>query len=225
MDQLQLGVVVPNGDQSTLEVTWADNPHDGGSAVTGYYVQQNSGYESSILEPGVLVAFGVNSHVFTNLLAGVNYKFRITAFNLLKDNNTFLPDDYLRFSDPVEFYVANLPDQITVFTQPTVDYITGTVNLNWDAPLNNGSPITQYILQRDVGIGVFFTIWEGQETSYRNTGLMPGQTYMYRIKAVNIIGEGPFSGVLTTTASAIPGKITSQEILLQSQTSLTIGWS
>jgi hypothetical protein len=33
MDQLARGVVVPNGDQSTLEVTWNDNPFNGGLAV------------------------------------------------------------------------------------------------------------------------------------------------------------------------------------------------
>ena len=54
---------------------------------------------------------------------------------------------------------------------------------------------------------------------------MPGQTYMYRIKAVNAIGDGPFSDILTTTASAVPGKITSVLIALQSQTSLSIKWS
>lgn len=157
-----------------MEVTWADNPYDGGSVVLGYYLQRNYGYKSSIAEPGVLIPFGQNSYTFTDLLVGVNYKFRIAAFNVLKDANTFLPDDYLHFSDPVEFFVANLPGQVTVFIQPTVDYITGTVSLRWDPPANNGDPIRKYILQRDVGVGVFFTIWEGQETSYRNTGLMPG---------------------------------------------------
>jgi len=53
---------------------------------------------------------------------------------------------------------------------------------------------------------------------------MPGQTYLYRVKAVNIIGDGVFSDIIATTASAIPGKITSLSILLESQTSLQIGW-
>ena len=37
---------------------------------------------------------------------------------------------------------------------------------------------------------------------------MPGWSYNYRVQAVNIIGSGHFSSVLTTTASAIPGIIT-----------------
>jgi hypothetical protein len=188
-------------------------------------VQANLGYNSSIIEPGVQLAFGTNSYVFTGLLAGVNYRFRIASFNLLMTDNMFLPDDYLHFSDPVEFYVANEPSQITVFFQPTVDYISGTVSLQWNSPLNNGSPITKYTLQRDVGVGVFFTIWEGQETTYRDVDLLPGQTYLYRIKASNVIGDGLFSNILTTTASSIPGKITSLSIGLQSKTSLTINWS
>ena len=144
----------------------------------------------------------------------MNYSFRIAAYNLLKDQNTFLPDDYLLFSDPIEFFVANLPSKVNGFIQPTTDYITGTVFLVWNPPQNNGSKILKYILQRDVGSGVFFTIWEGPEPFYRNSDLLPGWTYLYRVKAVNIIGEGLFSDILTTTASAIPGKITTVKILL-----------
>lgn len=131
MDPLTLGVVVPNGDQSTLEIRWSNNAFTGGSAVTGYYLQRNSGYKSSLIQPGELIPFGVNSFVFTDLLEGVIYKFRIASFNILKDTNTFLPDDFLHFSEPVEFFVANLPSKITGFTQPTTGYITGTVSLVW----------------------------------------------------------------------------------------------
>jgi len=79
--------------------------------------------------PGELISFGTRSHIFTGLLEGVNYKFKIAAFNILKDANTFLPDDVLLFSDPVEFIVANLPSKIIAFSQPTTDYVTGTVKL------------------------------------------------------------------------------------------------
>ena len=43
--------------------------------------------------PGELISFGTKSYIFTGLLEGVNYKFRIAAFNVLKDTNTFLPND------------------------------------------------------------------------------------------------------------------------------------
>lgn len=49
MDDLELGVVTPNGDQSTLEVKWANNLYTGGSAVLGYYLQRNGGYRSSMI--------------------------------------------------------------------------------------------------------------------------------------------------------------------------------
>ena len=61
--------------------------------MLGYYLQRSSGYQSSIVEPGVLIPFGINSYVFEDLLEGVNYKFRIASFNVLKDANSFLPDD------------------------------------------------------------------------------------------------------------------------------------
>ena len=74
-------------------VKWPDQLFNGGSAVLGYYLQRNGGYSSSMILPGELISFGTKSYIFTGLLEGVNYKFRIAAFNVLKDTNTFLPND------------------------------------------------------------------------------------------------------------------------------------
>ena len=109
MDDLVRGVVVPNGSSSTIEVTWENNMYDGGSAVLGYHLQHNSGYLSSLIEPGVDIPYGTNSYVLTNLVAGANYSFRIAAYNLLEADNSFA-DDELLFSDPISVIAANEPE-------------------------------------------------------------------------------------------------------------------
>lgn len=214
---------MPDGSASTIEVTWADNPFSGGSAVLGYHLQHNSGYSSSFIEPGVDIAHGTNTYTLTGLLAGATYAFRIAAYNVLEAANTF-PDDALNFSDPVYVIAANEPTQITVFEQPTTDYESGTVRLSWEAPNNSGSEILRYIVTRDVGSGVHYVVYEGIDLNYTDTELQPGETYLYKVRAENARGEGPESAVLTTTASQIPGKIDSVSIKLQSRTALTIEW-
>ena len=124
MDPVVRGTVTPAGSSSSIEVTWSDNPYDGGSPVLGYYLQHNNGYESSFVEPGTQIAFGVNSYTVTDLLEGVTYKFRIAAYNILEAANSF-PVDELNFSEAMSTAAANEPDQITVFRQSTVDYVSG----------------------------------------------------------------------------------------------------
>lgn len=123
------------------------------------------------------------------------------------------------------FIVANVPSKVSVFSQSTKDYESGKVKLIWTQSDNNGSPITSYLVQRDVGSGVFFKVYEGVSPQFTDSGLEAGQNYNYKVRANNVVGSGQFSEVLTAIAGSIPLKITTQKILLQSLTSLTIGWT
>jgi hypothetical protein len=91
-------------------VQWVEPDENGGSPLTGYYVQRNSGYGTAYLEPGTWVAApGASSYTFTNLVAGAIYQFRITAVNTIYTTNRFLPDDILNFSDVTSHIVALVP--------------------------------------------------------------------------------------------------------------------
>jgi len=63
---------------------------------------------------------------------------------------------------------------VTSFSQMIVEYETGKIKMVWTAPQSNGSPITAYVLQRDVGSGVFFNIYTGVQPSYNDSGLLAG---------------------------------------------------
>lgn len=89
------------------------------------------------------------------MIAGATYQFKIAAFNLLEATNPQF-DDQLNFSDPVSFVIANAPEAISDLQQSTVAYEVGKVKLVWSEPESNGSPITAYLVTRDVGSGVFF---------------------------------------------------------------------
>lgn len=84
--------------------------------------------------------------------------------------------------------------------------------------------ILYYVVTRDVGSGVFFKVYQGLDTRFTDSGLQIGSTYRYKVKAYNLIGFGLESSIVTAIAGSLPNQISTQRIVLQSQTNLTIGW-
>lgn len=117
----------------------------------------------------------------------MTYNFRIAAYNVLEAQNSF-SGDILNFSKTTQIIAANAPDKITVFRQSLSGYKSGTVNLEWNAPENNGSEVIAYILTRDVGNGVFYVIYEGNDNFYRDIDLVAGETYIYKVASKNAFG-------------------------------------
>ena len=104
-------------------------------------------------------------------------------------------------------YVDNLA---TSWTQPTVPTApqsvsaaagNGQVVLNWAAPASNGgSPITGYTIYQGTTSGseaLLATI--GNVLTYTGTGLTNGQTYYFKVAAVNIMGTGTNSTEVNAT--------------------------
>jgi hypothetical protein len=77
------------------------------------------------------------------------------------------------------------------------------VSLSWNAPADNGSPITDYVVQyRPSGSGSFTTFADGTSTTTATvvTGLTNGVAYEFRVAAINGNGTSAYSA----TASATP---------------------
>ena len=66
------------------------------------------------------------------------------------------------------------------------------VVLAWTAPADNGgSAITNYNVYRSTTeTGTYSLIASPTDTTYTDTGLTNGQTYWYKVGAVNVVGEG-----------------------------------
>ncbi|HEX8970788.1 PKD domain-containing protein [Oryzihumus sp.] len=93
---------------------------------------------------------------------------------------------------------------------------SGQVSLSWTAPSSNGGVnITSYRVYRGTTSGGETLLTSGgcsglgAVTSCTDTGLTNGQTYYYKVSAVNSIGEGAQS----TEASATPSSCTSGQLL------------
>ena len=89
----------------------------------------------------------------------------------------------------------------------TVDAFTpAQVDLSWTAATDNVG-VTQYLIERAVGVGsvAFNQIFATTILIYSDIGLAVGETYKYRVRAVDAAGNrGPFSNVVEVTTEAPP---------------------
>jgi predicted phage tail protein len=101
----------------------------------------------------------------------------------------------------------------TVPAAPTIGAATGgnaSATVRWTAPVSNGgSAITGYQVEVRVN-GVAqgaARVAPASVTSLEVTGLTNGTAYTFRVRALNAVGQGVFSGVSNTVtpATVVPG--------------------
>lgn len=217
--------VTVNTNDADIQISWTDldSDIDGGSPVLGYYVQINSGFNTDFIEPGTQIVLPATlTNIFTGLTKGATYKFRVAAYNEIYTTNALGSE--LNFSPELSVVAAIAPDQVTTFYQKS-SYVNGQITLVWEAPETNGSPITNYKLYKDNGLGVYYKIYSGLKTEYTDSGLSSGGSYTYMIRAVNKAGSSIDSDPLVGIAGALPSPPTDLTIDLQSSTTLTFSWS
>jgi titin len=205
MDPVRQVSVTANGILSSITLEWTAAQYDGGLSVQGYYLQMNAGYGTDLLDTLYQVTSGTQ-YTFNNLIAGVTYEFRISAFNILEAENKQF-DEALNFSGKVSFVIANEPDQITDVAQRITEYEVGKIKLEWSPPNDNGSPILEYIVTRDVGYGVYFEIGKSNESAYTDMNLESGKTYNYKVKSLNVIGLSIESDIVSGIAGQLSDQI------------------
>ena len=106
-------------------------------------------------------------------------------------------------------YSLTLPADITPPTAPatlTASPISGTqFTLSWPAATDNLG-VTGYQVERCQGVGcTTFALIASPTTSYRDTGLTPGTSYSYRVRAQDATGNlSPYSPIITATTGGAP---------------------
>jgi fibronectin type 3 domain-containing protein len=97
-------------------------------------------------------------------------------------------------------------DEPTAPGPPTLTSATagsGGIGLIWTAPASDGgSALTGFRVYRSTGNGAPTLLADlGRVDSYPDAGTTAGTTYRYQVSAVNAVGEGPLSNVLSATAT------------------------
>jgi fibronectin type 3 domain-containing protein len=165
-------------DGDAVVLTWVAPSSSGSSAVTNYRVYRGntSGALTMLTELG-----NVLTYQDEDVLVGATYYYKVTAVNGQGEGP---------FSNEVSVMVGSGPSAPRDL-QATAG--NGTVTLTWDAPEDDGGwEITGYKVYRGTAAGAeTLLITLGDVTSYTDSSVVNGQTYYYRVSAVNDLGEGP----------------------------------
>ncbi|MFO0955449.1 MAG: fibronectin type III domain-containing protein [Candidatus Saccharibacteria bacterium] len=214
---------------TSIDLTWDAPSSDGGSAITDYVVQyklsSNAGWTA--FTDGISSSTGAS---VSGLTDSTNYDLRVAAVNVAGQGPwatiTNIPTGTLLPTAP-----RNLVATPYQYTHPQIGpTIYALPNLSWQPPIT-GSPFTDYVVeyrltgetnwreysdgtsasnQLDFDFGFSnFDFLDSNNNSPEQTALidellqamMLGQSYEFRVAAVNSNGQGPFSDPANFTPS------------------------
>ena len=184
-------ILIP-GDAS-VQLLWT-KPFSGGTPITDYIIEHRAG------TTGTWTTFNdgtstTTSATVTGLTNGTEYYFRVSAANIVGTG------------DP-SVLASDIPrPRPGAPTGLTATLGNNMVSLSWTAPAGvNGIGITQNIVEYRPANGQWKSVFlEDVTTTYTVTGLTNGTVYQFRVSALNNIGIGPASNVVSATPSEPPG--------------------
>ncbi|VVC89475.1 unnamed protein product [Leptidea sinapis] len=180
----------PGGPLKVTDVTkngcklaWKKPEDDGGKPVTGYVVEKLN------KATGRWVPVGKTDDTemeIKGLQEGEEYEFRVRAINDEGESEPLKTDHSIVAKNPYD-----IPGKPSV---PTIeDWDVDRVDLKWEAPKNNGgAPITGYVIEKKDKFGTWqeALVTTTPECKARVPDLKEGNTYQFRVRAVNKAGPG-----------------------------------
>ena len=167
-----------------VDLIWTAPASNGGQSITGYEYEQGGS--------GTWISTGGTATTYTvfNLTNGQPYRFRVRALNSVGAGAASAASPNVT--------PATEPDAPTDLTATVDDQ---RVDLIWTAPASNGgATILRYEYELD--FSGTWTSTGGTATSHTVTGLTNGQSYDFRVRAVNRVGAGLASGSQSATPTA-----------------------
>jgi hypothetical protein len=179
------------GVMTQVTVTWTAPASDGGAAITSYkaYAVQDTSKNCTT----------VNGTTLTCNISGLSpttsYSFKVLATN--STGNGPLSGESSLLVPPT---VPAAPPAISGLAGAAI----GSITVFWNAPNNGGSPITAYkvVTVQDTTKSCGWTTGELFCTVH---GLTGGQAYTFQVRAINAVGEGPWSAVSAPVVAPTEG--------------------
>ncbi|XP_042346235.1 myomesin-3 [Plectropomus leopardus] len=190
--------------ESEMVVGWRAPAKNGGDPVRGYYLDQREKDMETWREVNVKPVEERQLKV-GNLTNGNFYQFRVFAANMAGVGKP---------SEPSEAFLCEkwtMPEPGPPYDAEVREVRNDSLVLLWAAPLYEGrGPVTGYLLE--VSQGDQSDDWTAlndkpiSDTHYKVSGLQTGQTYRFRVLAVNEAGVGcPSLPTEPVTAQTRPG--------------------
>ena len=180
-------VAVLSRSTDFIGLTWRPPAKDGGAAVVGYEVTDESGRVAQVMSPFVF---------FGGYAADTEHTFVLRAINSVG------PGEAVTFTARTSTDPTPAPDVPTAPRDPTVVSTTkSSIALTWREPESDGgTPITGYSVNYGGDVSL-----ETQATSIVLDGLQPATRYPISVAAINDMGPGPIVTIAaTTTIDPVP---------------------
>jgi uncharacterized repeat protein (TIGR02059 family) len=193
-------------------LTWTAPVSDGGSSISEYRIEYSTDSETWVSYSSTTSGTSLS---VTGLVNGKTYSFRVLAVNGDdKVSQPSTPSNIVTPSAPA-LQEETGPDLASPSAPRSVSAVagSGSATVSWLAPLaNGGSVITGYKVQYSTNSGVNWTAVPGTVTGTTTlvTGLVNGTPYVFRVIAINAIGESPASTPSIAVSPVAPEPI-SQE--------------
>jgi Fibronectin type III domain len=202
---------VASKTDTSVSLGWVGTPN--GDDITDYVIQYSadSGATWTTFNDGVSAT---QSTTVQGLTRGTSYVFRVAAINR---------DGQGGYSISTSAIASTFPSKVVV----TIGSHTAvSVALRWVAPDNGGQVVSDYVVQYSVDGGltwVTFNDGVSAATSVTVTGLSSGVTYKFRVAAVNPVGQGAYSDLVSEHPSSVPS-VSSLQVASKTDTSVSLGW-
>ncbi|XP_034043786.1 M-protein, striated muscle isoform X8 [Thalassophryne amazonica] len=181
------GITLLSCDGSSMTVAWRKPKHRGGSQINAYYIDKRD-VDSLVWQEVNQAAVTERICTADNLTEGHFYEFRVKAGNVA---GVGLPSDP---SDPMKCEAWTMAEPGPAYDLNFCEVRSHSLVLLWKAPVYTGeSAVTGYFVDMAKKGSSEFTTLNQEAVSRRYlqvSGLEEGETYMFRVRAVNLQGIG-----------------------------------
>ena len=194
--------VTPGDGQATL--SWSA-PSNGGAPITDYDYEYRPKEGHGWREYEKDTTSATTSKTISGLSNGEEYRFRVRAVNKKGSGPYSWPPVKAVIGVSSPAVPTAVPDPVTTLR---VTPGNGRATLSWSAPNDGGSPITDYDYEYRPRIGHGWREYDKETTSTATsktvTGLSNGKEYRFRVRAVNVNGEGNYSWPFVEVKIGLP---------------------
>ena len=189
------------GGPTSITLTWEAPASDGGARITGYTVRALSPTDGTWITIRPHTGSTATAFTHINLQPATFYRYQVAAINRVGAGQWSFETAALTHAD--------IPAAPTGLTARAIG--TSRIDLSWTAPRNTGgATIRGYRVEASSDEGRTWSIirrnTNSTATTLSDVDLAPATTRHYRVAAINIAGNGPFSNVAqATTEATLPG--------------------
>ncbi len=207
--------------RTSINLSWTAPTNTGGAAITGYQIEvSNTGTANTWTNLVANTQSTTTTYAHTGLSAGVTRHYRVRAINSVGPGAVSSTSSAT--TDTPNATVPDAPSQLTATAAGRT-----SINLSWTAPSDNGgATITGYQIEVS-NAGAWSELATTRATTYTHTNLAAGTTQVYRVRAINSVGNSDASNTAsaTTDALATPDAPTELTITASGPSTLVLSWT